>query len=95
MSTIYLAEDPTLPQWDALKVLSAEMARNPAVRTRFLHEGEITARLAHPNVVAVYGRGETEDGQLWIAMAIRCGHRCRGRLAGGCHDPHAGYTHRR
>ncbi|MDT7721853.1 MAG: eukaryotic-like serine/threonine-protein kinase, partial [Mycobacterium sp.] len=49
MSTIYLAEDPTLPQWDALKVLSAEMARNPAVRTRFLHEGEITARLAHPN----------------------------------------------
>jgi eukaryotic-like serine/threonine-protein kinase len=73
MSTIYLAEDPTLPQWDALKVLSAEMARNPAVRTRFLHEGEITARLAHPNVVAVYGRGETEDGQLWIAMQYVAG----------------------
>lgn len=68
MSTVYLAQHPTLPQWAALKVLHAELAGDPAARARFVHEGDTTAGLGHPNVVALYGRGATEDGQLWIAM---------------------------
>lgn len=67
-STVYLAKHPDLLQPIALKVLPVELARTPAIRTRFLREGDTTARLTHPNVVAVYGRGETPDGQLWIAM---------------------------
>ncbi len=60
---------PTFGQWAALKVLPPQaLAGNPAVRARFEQEGETTARLAHPNVVAIYARGETQDGQLWIAM---------------------------
>lgn len=68
MSVVYLAWSLKLEQWAALKVLSVELARNPAIRARFLREGETTARLGHPNVVATYGRGEAADGQLWIAM---------------------------
>ena len=65
---MYLATHPTLPQWAALKVLAADAARDPAVRARFMQEGNTTAKLGHPNVVPVYGRGETDDGQLWLAM---------------------------
>ena len=68
MSVVYLGWNPSLSQWAALKVLPMELAGNPAIRARFQREGETTARLGHPNVVATYGRGETADGQLWIAM---------------------------
>lgn len=67
-STVYLAKHPTLPQWAALKVLAADAARDPAVRARFVKEGNTTAGLGHRNVVPIYGRGETANGQLWIVM---------------------------
>jgi serine/threonine-protein kinase len=68
MSTIYLVHDPTLPQLDVLKVLSADLAGDADLRDRFLREAGTTAGLHHPNIVSVYGRGETDDGQVWIAM---------------------------
>jgi serine/threonine protein kinase len=37
------------------------------VRARFPREADHIARLDHPNIVAVYDRGD-QDGQLWIAM---------------------------
>lgn len=68
MGTVYLAANPTLPRRDALKVLSAELSRNPDFRARFVREAEVAAGLDHPNIVSVYNRGQTADGQLWIAM---------------------------
>lgn len=68
MGTVYLAANPTLPRRDALKVLSAELSRNPDFRARFTREAEVAASLDHPNIVSVYNRGQTTDGQLWIAM---------------------------
>lgn len=68
MGTVYLAQNPTLPRFDALKVLPAELSRNPEFRARFTREADVASALSHPNIVAVYRRGETEDGQLWIAM---------------------------
>lgn len=68
MGAVYLAANPTLPRHDALKVLSQELSRDPDFRTRFLREADVAAGLDHPNIVAVYNRGQTEDGQLWIAM---------------------------
>jgi serine/threonine-protein kinase len=88
MSTVYLATTPTLPpQWAALKVLPAEMAQTPAIRARFVQEGDTTARLGHPNVVAIYGRGETEDGQLWIAMQYVKGTDAEAALQAGAMTP--------
>ena len=68
MGAVYLAADPNLPRYDALKVLSAELSGNPDFRARFHREAEVAARLDHPNIVSVYARGETADHQLWIAM---------------------------
>lgn len=68
MGAVYLAAHPTLPRNDALKVLSRELSRDPDFRTRFLREADVAASLDHPNIVSVYDRGQTEDGQLWIAM---------------------------
>lgn len=68
MGTVYLAADPNLPRQTALKVLSAELSRDPDFRARFIREADTAASLEHPHIVSVYNRGQTEDGQLWIAM---------------------------
>lgn len=68
MGTVYRAKHPTLPRHDALKVLSGDHSHDDQFRERFLREADLAATLDHPNIVAVYNRGETEDGHLWIAM---------------------------
>ena len=68
MGSVFLARHPTLPRSDALKVLSAEFSRDEQFRTRFIREADVAATLDHPNIVRVYTRGQTDDGQLWIAM---------------------------
>ena len=68
MSVVYLGWNPTLSQWAALKVLPMELAGNPAIRARFQREGETTARLGHPNVVATYGAGRP--------LTASCGSQC-------------------
>lgn len=67
MGAVYLARHPNLPKLVALKLLSRAMTGDDDVRARFLREADHVARLDHPNIVAVYDRGD-QDGQLWIAM---------------------------
>lgn len=67
MGTVYLARHPELPRWDALKVLSPQYSRDAEYRARFEREANLAAALDHPNIVAIYNRGEDND-QLWIAM---------------------------
>ncbi|MGH3971490.1 MAG: serine/threonine-protein kinase, partial [Mycobacterium sp.] len=68
MGAVYLAANPSLPRYDALKLLSAQLSGNPEFRARFIREADVAARLDHPNIVSIYDRGQTNDGQLWIAM---------------------------
>jgi serine/threonine-protein kinase len=68
MGEVYLAEHPRLPRRDALKVLAHQVSDDPTYRERFNREAQNAATLSHPNIVAVYDRGEFE-GQLWISMA--------------------------
>ncbi|MFI5718009.1 serine/threonine-protein kinase [Nocardia sp. NPDC051750] len=72
MGTVYLARHPRLPRYDAIKVLSAEHSADPGYRARFIREAELTARLNHPNIVAVHDRG-VQDDRLWIAMQYIAG----------------------
>jgi serine/threonine protein kinase len=67
MGAVYLARHPNLPKLVALKLLTRVMTDDDDVRARFLREADHVARLDHPNIVAVYDRGDS-DGQLWIAM---------------------------
>ena len=66
MGAVYMARHPNLPKLVALKLLTRAMTDDD-VRARFLREADHVARLDHPNIVAVYDRGD-QDGQLWIAM---------------------------
>jgi serine/threonine-protein kinase len=52
----------------ALKMLNAAVSDDPAYRRRFVEEVRAARSLHHPNVVAVYGHGETPGGILWMAM---------------------------
>ena len=67
MGEVYLAQDRDLPRPVALKLLGAAVAGDPGVRARFQREADTAARLAHPNIVSVYARGEYTE-RLWIAM---------------------------
>lgn len=40
-STVYLARNPTLSRLEALKVLDAELSREPGYRERFIHEADV------------------------------------------------------
>jgi serine/threonine-protein kinase len=87
MGSVYLASHPTLPRHDALKVLSRELSRDPDFRTRFTREADVAASLDHPQVVAVYNRGQTDDGQLWIAMQFVDGTDADAALRAGAMTP--------
>ena len=87
MGSVYLAAHPTLPRKDALKVLSRELSRDPDFRTRFTREADVAASLDHPQIVAVYNRGETDEGQLWIAMQFVDGTDADAALRGGTMTP--------
>lgn len=67
MGEVYLARDRDLPRRVALKLLTPIAGDDRDVRARFLREADTAARLSHPNIVAVYARGE-EQGRLWMAI---------------------------
>jgi beta-lactam-binding protein with PASTA domain/predicted Ser/Thr protein kinase len=67
MATVYLARDQMLDREVAVKILDARYASDPAFVERFRREASAAAALSHPNIVAVYDRGET-DGTYYIVM---------------------------
>jgi len=71
MSEVHLARDLRLHRDVAVKVLRADLARNPSFYLRFRREAQNAAALNHPAIVAVYDTGEaaTASGPLpYIVM---------------------------
>jgi serine/threonine-protein kinase len=67
MADVWLADDTHLQRRVALKVLHSRFAQDREFVDRFRREAESAAGLQHPNVVAVFDRGEV-DGTYYIAM---------------------------
>src|SRR5215218_6318068 len=67
MADVWLAEDTHLQRRVALKVLHRRFAQDREFVERFRREAESAAGLQHPNIVAVFDRGEYE-GTFYIAM---------------------------
>jgi beta-lactam-binding protein with PASTA domain/predicted Ser/Thr protein kinase len=67
MADVWLAEDAHLQRRVALKVLHRRFAQDREFVERFRREAESAAGLQHPNIVAVFDRGEFE-GTYYIAM---------------------------
>ncbi len=62
MSEVHRGRDLRLGRDVAIKVLRADLARDPSFQTRFRREAQNAASLNHPAIVAVYDTGET-DGE--------------------------------
>ncbi|MGI5222130.1 Stk1 family PASTA domain-containing Ser/Thr kinase [Nocardia sp. CA-290969] len=63
MSEVHRARDLRLNRDVAIKVLRADLARDPTFYLRFKREAQNAAALNHPAIVAVYDTGEAEvDG---------------------------------
>jgi serine/threonine-protein kinase len=67
MADVWLADDSHLQRRVALKVLHSRFVQDGEFVERFRREAEAAAGLQHPNVVAVFDRGEV-DGTYYIAM---------------------------
>ncbi|MEZ0364950.1 Stk1 family PASTA domain-containing Ser/Thr kinase [Mycobacterium sp. pUA109] len=60
MSEVHIARDTRLHRDVAVKVLRADLARDPSFYLRFRREAQNAAALNHPAIVAVYDTGEAE-----------------------------------
>jgi eukaryotic-like serine/threonine-protein kinase len=69
MGEVYKAEDTKLKRTVALKFLPVSFASDEEAKKRFVHEAQSASALDHNNICTVYEIGETENNQLFIAMA--------------------------
>ncbi|WP_263638129.1 serine/threonine-protein kinase [Streptomyces sp. CoT10] len=81
MGEVWRARDEVLGRPVAVKLLLAGGV-DPTAAARFHQEAQTTARLSHPNVVAVYDFGQA-DGRLYLVMEMVQGHSLAEQLASG------------
>jgi eukaryotic-like serine/threonine-protein kinase len=72
MAEVYLAEDQLLGRQVAVKVLHHHFAEDQEFVERFRREASSAAGLSHPNIVAIFDRGEW-NGTYYIAMEYVAG----------------------
>ncbi len=72
MADVYLAEDRLLGRQLAVKVLHHHFAEDQEFVERFRREASSAAALSHPNIVAIFDRGEW-NGTYYIAMEYVAG----------------------
>jgi WD40 repeat protein len=79
MGEIRSVHDGRLGRTIALKV---PVDRNPGAARQLLAEATLTARLAHPGIVAIHDAGCTADGRPYYTMPIVHGHSLAEAIAG-------------
>jgi serine/threonine protein kinase len=67
MGTVYEGQQLSLRRRVAIKTLNPELARNNDLRARFMREGELAARIRHPNVIEVIDVGD-HDGTPFLVL---------------------------
>ena len=81
MGSVYAGRDVALDRPVAIKVIRAELMRDPAAHQRFIREAQTLARLQHPSIVTVYGCGRLQNGAPYLVMELVRGVDLRRELA--------------
>ncbi|MFO0576507.1 MAG: bifunctional serine/threonine-protein kinase/ABC transporter substrate-binding protein [Polyangia bacterium] len=69
MGLVYEAEDALLNRRVAVKFLPPNMQGDVRLRERFFREAQVTARLSHPNIIAIHDIGEVQ-GRIFVVMEL-------------------------
>jgi hypothetical protein len=80
MGIVFLARELSLDRLVAIKLLPPQLAKDPAIRERFLREARTAAQLSHPNIVPIY-RADSADELVYFAMGYVDGETLAERLA--------------
>ncbi len=83
MGVVYRAKDIRLDRSVALKFLSWKSPQSDGKIQRFIQEAKAASALDHPNICTVHAIEETEDGTLFIAMALYEGETLTERITRG------------
>jgi eukaryotic-like serine/threonine-protein kinase len=70
MGAVYRAEHVALGKPVAIKILHADVARDPRLATTLLREGRLASRAHHPGIVDVTDFGTTRDGRTYLVMEL-------------------------
>ena len=68
MGTVWLATHSTMERNAVVKVLHAEVARDPVLIERFFNEARAAASIQDPGIVQVFDVGRLPDGQPYLVM---------------------------
>ena len=70
MGSVYRAFQRSVKREVAIKLINASFSRDRNAVRRFEREARLASQLSHPNTVSVFDFGQTEDGQMFIAMEL-------------------------
>ena len=83
MGVVYKARDTKLGRLVALKFLAPHLTADEGLKKRFMQEARAASSLDHSNIGTIHEINETEDNQLFIAMAYYEGQTLRSALSDG------------
>ncbi|MDG3003802.1 serine/threonine-protein kinase [Paludisphaera mucosa] len=68
MGEVFMAEHQLLKRPCALKLIKPDSGADPLALARFEREVKSAARLSHPNTIAIYDYGRTDEGTFYYVM---------------------------
>ncbi len=83
MGVVYEADDVKLRRAVALKFLPAELVDDTEAHDRFVHEAQAASVLDNPHICTIHEIGDSEDGRMYIAMALCNGESVRAKIKRG------------
>ena len=83
MGVVYKAQDLKLDRTVALKFLPLTSPATLRRKQRFIHEAKAASALEHSNICNIHEIDETDDGQIFIAMAFYDGETLKKKIERG------------